>query len=128
MNAAYDAYRSGHDSLFSAKSNDEIYNASRETVENYLNNRQIWNELNYFKKNGEILGHHPIFSWMHRLSEIRGLKIGNLVNLKIRLENNLVRNRAALRRSPGHPETAKRKERIARMEEELSEVNRLLNI
>ena len=128
MNAAYDAYKAGHESLFSAKTNDQVYYQARSTVENYLNNRQIWEELNFFKKNGQILGHHPIFSWMHRLDEIRRLKIGDLVNLKIRLENNLVRNRAAVRRSPNHPETGKRKDRIAQMQQELSEVNRLLNI
>ncbi|MCX6282387.1 MAG: hypothetical protein NTU51_10530 [Bacteroidetes bacterium] len=128
MNAAYDAYKAGHESLFSAKTNDQVYDHARLTVENYLNNRLIWDELNYFKKNNQILGHHPIFSWMHRVDEIRRLKIGDLVNLKIRLENNLVRNRAAVRRSPNHPETGKRKDRIAQMQHELSEVNRLLNI
>ena len=128
MNAAYDAYKAGHESLFSAKTNDQVYDQARLTVENYLNNRLIWDELNYFKKNNQILGHHPIFSWMHRVDEIRRLKIGDLVNLKIRLENNLVRNRAAVRRSPNHPETGKRKDRIAQMQHELSEVNRLLNI
>ena len=128
MNAASDAYKAGHESLFSAKTNDQVYDQARLTVENYLNNRLIWDELNYFKKNNQILGHHPIFSWMHRVDEIRRLKIGDLVNLKIRLENNLVRNRAAVRRSPNHPETGKRKDRIAQMQHELSEVNRLLNI
>jgi hypothetical protein len=128
MNAAYDAYKAGHQELFSAKSNHEIYEISRTVVENYLNNRLIWEELNHFKKYGTILGKHPIFSWMHRLDEIRRLKVGDLVNLKIRLENNLVRNRSALRREPKHPQSVNRKDRILRFENELSEVNRLLNI
>jgi len=128
MNAAYDAYKQGHDSLFSAKTNDQVYDQARATVENYLNNRLIWEELNHYKKQGQILGRHPIFDWMRRVDEIRRLKIGDLVNLKIRLENNLIRNRAAVRRSPNHPETGKRKDRIIQMQGELSEVNRLLNI
>ena len=88
----------------------------------------IWEELNHYKKQGQVLGKHPIFDWMRRVDEIRRLKIGDLVNLKIRLENNLIRNRAAVRRSPNHPETGKRKDRITQMQGELSEVNRLLNI
>ena len=55
------------------------------------------------------------------------MKIGDLVNLKIRLENNLVRNRKKVRTEKNHPQTASRIERIKEMEKELSEVNRLLN-
>jgi hypothetical protein len=128
MLTAYDAYKLAHESLFTSKTFEQIHQASRDTVENYLENRSIWLELNYYKENGSILGKHPIFDWMRRLDAIRHLKVGDLVTLKIRIENNLVRNRAAVRRQPGHPATADRKERIQKMEKELSEVNRLLNL
>ena len=128
MLTAYDAYKLAHESLFKAETSDQIHQASRDTVENYLENRLIWDELNYYKEKGSILGKHPIFSWMQRMDAIRHLKVGDLVNLKIRIENNLVRNRAKLRREPGSPSTADRQERISKMEQELSEVNRLLNL
>ncbi len=128
MLTAYDAYKLAHESLFSAKTFEQIHQYSHDTVENYLENRRIWAELNYYKENGTILGNHPIFSWMLRLDAIRHMKVGDLVTLKIRIENNLVRNRASVRRQPKHPATADRQERIRKMEQELSEVNRLLNL
>lgn len=128
MLTAYDAYKLAHQSLFSASTIEQILDLSRDTVENYLENRCIWDELNYYKEKGVLLGKHPIFEWLKRLDEIRRMKVGVLVILKIRIENNLVRNRASVRREPNHPSTADRQERIRKMELELSEVNRLLNL
>ena len=128
MLTAHDAYKLSHEALFVAKTFEQIEKASRETVENYLENRRIWDELNYYKQHNTVLGKHPIFEWMQRLDAIRRMKVGDLVTLKIRLENNLVRNRAAVRREPGHKTTSDRLERIRKMEQELIEVNRLLNL
>ena len=128
MNLSYDLYKEGHASLFTARTHDEISNASRDTVENYLENRKIWNEFNYYKQKGIILGKHPIFTWLKRVDQIRGMKISELVMLNKRLEHNLVTNRSAVKKQPNHPETANRIERIKEMEKELSEVNRLLNL
>ena len=128
MLTAYDAYKDAHKSLFDATAFEQIHQASRDTVENYLENRRIWDELNYYKLNGSLLAKHPIFGWMKRLDEIRQMPIGVLVNLKIRIENNLVRNRATVRRDPKHLLTSVRLGRIAKMEQELTEVDRLLNI
>ena len=127
MITAYNDYIQSHESLFLAGTYDEISTLSERTVESYLENRRIWNELNHYKSTGEILGKHPIFAWMHRSEEIRRMKVPLLVKLKIRLENNLVRNRAALRKQPAHPKTSERRDRIASMERELAEVDRLLN-
>jgi hypothetical protein len=128
MLTAYDQYKQGHACLFTARTHEEIQKAARDTVENFLENRRIWKELNHYKEKGVILGEHPIFFWMRRLDEIRGMKVGDLVNLKIRLGNNLVRNRAAVRKHPDHTQTMNRKQRIIEMEKELTEVNRLLNL
>ena len=128
MLTAYDAYKDAHNSLFDATTFEQIHQYSRDTVENYLENRRIWDELNYYKLNGALLAKHPIFDWMKRLDEIRQMPTGGLVNLKIRIENNLVRNRATVRRKPGHLLTSIRLGRIAKMEQELTEVNRLLHL
>ena len=128
MLTAYDNYKLSHSCLFTAGTQVEIHQASRDTVECYLENRLIWKELNHYKEKEAILGEHPIFSRLRRLDEIRRMKTGELVSMKIAKENNLVRNRAALRRQPDHPQTLKRKERIKILEQELMEVNRLLNL
>ncbi len=128
MLTAHEAYQSAHVWLFSCSTQPELFQTSKTIVENYLENRRIWDELNFYKINGSLLGKHPIFESLQRNEFIRGLKTGELVQLKIRLENNLVRNRSALKRDPHSKEAAARIERIEKMETELLEVNRLLNI
>lgn len=126
MLTAYDTYHSAKEAIFTAETFEQIHQASRDTVENYLENRCIWDELNYYKQHGTILGNHTIFAYMQRMDAIRHMKVGDLVTMKIRVENNLVKNRAMVRRQPGHIRTAQRLERIRSMEQELVEVNRLL--
>ena len=128
MITAYDLYKQAHESLFTCATQQELHQASKETVKNYLENRLIWEELSYYKEHGTILGKHPIFSRLRRVDQIRGMKVSELVNLKIRLDNNLIRNRAAVRRQPKHPLTGERNARIIEMEAEMVEVNRLLNL
>lgn len=128
MITAYNDYVRAHEELFSASTFEDIESASRTTVESYLENRRIWDELNHYKKTGQILGKHPIFDWVSRLDAIRRMRIGDLVKLKIRIENNLVRTRAAIRRQPGHVNTADRLRRAESLQKELNEVNRMLNL
>jgi len=125
---AYHNYTAAHYRLFEADSLEKTFEASREIVENYLNNQSIYKELNHYREKGVILGEHPIFDRLRRMDEIRSMRIGDLVTLKIRLENNLVRNRKKLRDQLNHPDSARRAERVRIMELELTEVNRLLNI
>ena len=126
MLTAYDNYKSAHDRLFSARTSEEIHSASRETVENFLENRSIWKELNHYKKTGTLLGEHSIFDWMKRQALIRNMSMGELVEMKILKQNNIKKVQGKLRREPVHPETGARLESIKVMEQELTEVNRLL--
>ena len=126
MLTAYDNYKSAHDRLFSARTHEDIHSASRETVENFLENRSIWKELNHYKKTGTLLGEHPIFDWMKRQALIRTLSMGELVEMKILKQNNIKKVQGKLRREPVHPETGNRLETIKIMAQELAEVNRQL--
>lgn len=125
---AYHNYTAAHTRLFEADSLEKTFEFSRDTVENYLDNQLIYKELNHFREKGSILGEHPIFDRLRRMDEIRSMRVGDLVTLKIRLENNLVRNRKKIRDQLNHPDSARRIERVRLMELELTEVNRLLNI
>lgn len=128
MLSAYDTYCKSHEMLFAASNRDDLDNATRSTVENFLENRAIWKELFYYREKNSLLGEHPIFSWMKKQEEIRRLRIPELVNLKIRLENNLIRLRAKIKKQPDNPNTMKRKSIATAHERELAEVNRLLSI
>jgi hypothetical protein len=128
MLSAHDLYLAGHSMLFSSSSNEEILQACSQTVENYLENRAIWKELSHYKEHSAILGTHPIFDWMRRRDQIRQMTIAEMVKLRDRHANNLVRARKILRDNPGHLLSQKRKENIARLERELKEIHALLNL
>lgn len=121
-------YCDAHGRLFSAKTAQNFFDAIRDVIENYIENRRIIDELNHYKEKREILGKHPIFSWMRRSGEIRGMKIGDLVRLNERLKNNIIKTRQKIRNEKKHPQTASRVERLKELEMELAEVNRLLNL
>jgi hypothetical protein len=52
------------------------------TVENYLENRKIWAELEHYKKTGAILGEHEIFERRRKEKELAQLS-GRQVKIKI---------------------------------------------
>lgn len=128
MLTAYDNYVEGHKKLLETVSQEEMEKLSQSVVEDYLENRQIWEELNYFKKEGKFLGEHPIFEWMKRREEIRVMKNPELVKLRDQLQNKIPRTKKQIADEPDHKETAKRQERVEQFEQELAEVNLLLGM
>jgi hypothetical protein len=127
MLTAHESYKTSHEALFLAKTKEEIAELSKKIVENYLENRWIWDELNYYKQHGTILGKHRIFSWMKRRDQVHKMKTNELVTRKINLELNLRRNKLSVKRQPDHPLTFERTKKIGDIEIELNEINRLLN-
>ncbi len=127
MLTTYDNFVEGHKKLVEASSDVDIARISQDVVENYLENRQIWDELEHFKKKGKILGKHPIFEWLNRKEEIGKLSNPDLVKLRDQLKNNIPRTRKLITDDPEHKQTEERKKRIEMFEKELEEVNRILN-
>lgn len=61
MFAAYDNYREAFLRLQENPdplAGEETFDLARTTVESYLENREIWEELDHYKEKGEILGKH----------------------------------------------------------------------
>jgi hypothetical protein len=128
MITAHDTYIAEHKKLHDSLSDAEIAEVSKSVVENYLENREIWEELNHYKKNRKVLGKHPVFAWVKRESEIKCMKVADLVKLKDALENNIPRTKQKIAQEPEHKETAKRVERVKQFEKELILVKQLLNL
>lgn len=64
MFTALAKYKEAHAALQQAGDSAEMSQvaaACKTIVENYLQNNAIWDELNYYKEHGQILGNHPIF-------------------------------------------------------------------
>ena len=125
---AYNMYVEAHADLFEATSDEELQIIAATVVENYLENQQIWNELNYYKENGKILGEYKIFEWKMREDEIRAMTPGDMVKLRDSLKNNIPRAKKLILDEPDHKNTSDRHISVKQKEKELKLVNQLLNI
>jgi hypothetical protein len=128
MLTAYANYVDAHKRLFDAASGEELQGIATAVVEGYLENRQIWDELNHYKLTGKVLGKHPIFKTTDRILEIRNMTTAELVKLQKSLMNNIARTRKTVADHPEHTNTQARKQSIAKWEVELVTVNSLLGI
>lgn len=128
MLTSYDNYTTDHAKLFENISEEEVEELSKTVVENYLENRQIWAELNHYKEHGKVLGEHPLFDWIKRREDIKVMKEGDLAKLRDSLRNNLPRTKKLIKDEPDHKDTEKREKRVEQFEKELDLVNQLLKI
>lgn len=128
MISAYDNYHEAHERLFTALTPEDFARASADVVENYLENRTIWDELNHYKEKKELLGKHPIFERLVRLAEISKMTGTELVKLQKSLENNIARNKKKIAEEPDHPETHNRIQRVEEYSIDLDDVKRILSL
>lgn len=72
--SCWERYTEAHKQLFDCSSLDECYQVAHTLIENFKENRQIHEELDYYKQHGTVLGLHRIFEQYKRFDELRGLK------------------------------------------------------
>ncbi|MFZ4463086.1 MAG: hypothetical protein ACOYN5_04525 [Bacteroidales bacterium] len=124
----YDNFVANHEKLLDMQDPQVIAQLSQDIVEDYLDNRAIWAELNHYKETGQLLGEHPAFEWLKRRDEIRALNTPELIKLRDTLNNNIPRTKKLLTDEPDHKDTAKRSERLEWFEKELTEVKSVLGL
>lgn len=103
MFSLLDKYLAAHKDLFKDVSAEEINEAAANCVENYLENRAIWDELNHYKETGTVLGNHPIFDEIKREEEIRAMSIADLTKLYNNLKNYILRAEKEIKDKPNSP-------------------------
>jgi hypothetical protein len=126
MLTAYDTYRETHPKLFEDLTPEEALKLTSDVVENYIENREIWDELIHFKEKGEILGNHPIFEETKWAKELESMESGELVKRKDALYNAITRTKKKITDGDRPDLTAEREESIASKEKEMTEVLRIL--
>jgi len=128
MLTAYDDYRSGRDKLYELDKNNlnECYQGARGVLDAYILNREIWEELNYYKIHRTILGKLPEF-------KARGIreKYGSMstVNLSKITGNNIPRKMSYYKKQLNDKATKNKDEIRAKMadaEDELSLIKKIL--
>ena len=128
MLTAYDNYKKAHAGLFKKITLEKLEELSKSVVDNYLENRAIWEELSYYKDKGEILGDHPIFQerkWKERYGSMNSNDLHNELD---RLYGNIKRNEKKIADDPESEHTADRQERIELYSAEYNYVKKLLGI
>ena len=119
MFAAYDNYREAYSKLSPDNPPDEAYQLAEKIVENYLENRQIWAELDYYLEHKTFLGEHPLFTQKTLEEEMAAIP-------DIELKPQLTAAKASLGRAKSDLKKAKEEtrqsveERIKKFEERVS--------
>lgn len=124
----HDRYIADREKLFAAATPEEIAELSASVVENYLENREIWDELNHFKAEGKPLGVHPVWQRSARLEELQKLSNAELIKLSKNIPTNISRIAKKLEEDPGNKETPNRQVALENYKWELEEVKKMLNL
>ena len=75
---AYEKYKSGREKLWDSMTLEEEKILAREITDNFIENKQAFDELEYYKENGQLLGEHPVFEEMKIKEELEKLSAEEL--------------------------------------------------
>ena len=62
-------------------------------LENYINNKEAWAELEHYKETGEVLGKHPVFERLANKESITLMSTTDLTKKINTLNTNIIRNK-----------------------------------
>lgn len=128
MLSTYDNYFNSHPQLFQASSMAELLKTEQFTVMNFLANREIWDEMNYYKINGKILGKHPIFKKNDLDKVISRLSVNELHAKRSNLINGINRINLQLKSKDQSHLRLERMDKLSLKTIELALVNKYLNL
>lgn len=122
----YHAYQAAWHKLFDCASLVECAKTAGLLIDKFIDNRKIFNELNYYQLNHKVLGHHPIFRDFQQIKNLRKMNIKDLIRRQKQVENNIwrVKNEMAKNNKPQLDDI--RNDRLKSYEKELHEINKLL--
>jgi hypothetical protein len=127
--SCWERYTEAHRRLFDCSSVDECYQVAHELFDNFKENRQIYEELEYYKQHNSILGKHRIFGQYKRFDELKGKNVIELVTLYQKtLPHRIWRIESEIKKGDKPHLQGEREVRLKEVMAELAEVKRLLGI
>ena len=124
---AHDCYIRAHERLFDCTTLDECYTTAREAIENFIENRAIFQELDYYREHGAVLGKHRIFEYLRRRQQLREMNIVDLLAEQRRLRSAIWRIDDELKKGTKPHLQNERMQRRRQKETLLDEVNKLID-
>ena len=122
----YYRYVEAHDELFDCTNNQECYEVAKIVISNFLQNREIYRELEFYKEHNRVLGKHSIFKELSRLKELRKLPLRELIRRQINIKESIWRASSEIAKRDKPYLDDKREESIRAKTAELSEVERFI--
>jgi hypothetical protein len=123
--SCWERYTEAHRKLFDCSSIEECSETARTLLENYKENRQIFDELSYYKQHNTVLGLHPVFKQYKRFAELRKLNVVALVELYSKtLPHRIWRIKSEIAKGDKPHLISERERRLKDAVSELSEVKR----
>lgn len=122
---AWKNYTDKHPELFEGKDN---YATAKYIVDNFKENRAIYEELNYYKEHGKILGKHQIFAHLEKLKGFKKLNIRELLETEKKLEQNIWRIESEIKKADKPHLLADREKSLKIKQSELVEIKRQLSV
>ena len=123
---AYHNYKSGHQKLFDCCNVVEQLEAAKFVTENFLENRLIQKELEYYKQHKSVLADHPIFKSLKRLKELSKMSVVDLIKLRENLKHSIWRIQSEIKKGDRKHLQVERERSIKEKEFEILEITRLL--
>lgn len=124
---AHDRYIRAHERLFDCTTLDECYTTAREAIESFIENRAIFQELDYYREHGAVLGKHRIFEYLRRRQQLREMNIVDLLAEQRRLRSAIWRIDDELKKGTKPHLQNERIQRRRQKETLLDEVNKLID-
>ena len=90
---SYENYRDGHAKLFESMTKEEEQILARDIVDNFIENKQAFAELEHYRDSGQILGEHPIFEDQKIKKDLEKLSGEELSKKANALRKNISTNR-----------------------------------
>lgn len=128
MLTAHHNYMEAHPKLALAENAEEINTLAETVVENYLENRSIWEELKHYKEKGEILGEHSKLKELAFRKELESMSTPELIKLKDSLYNKITRTKKQITDDNKPHLVEERTARVAEFENQFAIVKKLLGI
>ena len=122
----YRAYVRLHAGLRDCSTLQQCAKVAGELVENYIDNRLIWAELDWYRQHGTILGRHPIFAEFRKRKKLNGMTVKELIRRLQQVEMNIWRVKNEMEKNDKPHLHSARRERLAGYEKERADILRLL--
>jgi hypothetical protein len=128
MMTAHENYVKAHEELFNITNEQDAFDAADKLINNYLDNQEIWKELNYYKNTGTVLGKHSYFEDQNRQKELTSKSVPDLMIMLRNIEHSIWRVTKKMKDDPKPELVARREKSIRDYERDKKIIKSLLNI